>query len=161
MGRDTVRLPSVDAPKKESNKTLWVTLVTGVLSLATAVSVAIIQTGSASEEDVDKITKKNDTSFGVLVTQINEHILPRIERNQDLQNRKLDRLSVRLLEENAQLRERLARLEERVGIREGTAITRMFEKPTTFFDGEEDLDPPDEDTAPPEPKQQKLPRLSF
>jgi uncharacterized protein HemX len=160
MGRETVKLPSMEAPKKESNKALWATLITGVVSLATAVSVAIIQTGSASQEDMDKINKQNTTSFTVVMTQINDKILPRIERNQELQGKKLDRLAVRLLEEIAYLRERVARLEERNGIREPRTITRIFRPPAIF--SSEEPDEEDEPEAPlPEDQPQKIPRLSF
>lgn len=121
MPRDTVKIPSMETPKKEANKTLWVTLITGVLSLATAVSVAIIQTGSASQDDVDRINRQKDASLDLLIAQINDKILPRIEKNQDAHATKIDKL----LEEISDLRERLARIEERVGVQD-SALVRIF-----------------------------------
>ena len=156
MSRDTIKLPSMDAPKKESNKTLLLTLITGVVSLATAVSVAIINKDSASDEDLAALSKQKDTSFNLVITQINDIILPRIEKNQDAQAAKIDKL----IEERAYLLERLVRVEERCGVRGGSALGRMF-KPPAMFSGNEDAEgaKPDKSEDKSKKENRKIPRI--
>lgn len=147
----------MDTPKKESNKTLWITLITSIAGLATAVSVAIINQDSASQEDIDKASKQHISKFELLVTQFNETVIPRIERTLEAQAAKIDRLT----EENASLRERLVRVETLVGIRGGSVVTRMFKPPAMFSSDEEDKAEGATEASPPEEEPQKIPRLSF
>ena len=129
------------------NKKLWIATVTAIVSLISSISIAIIQTSSASDDDVKKLASNAES----MVTHLNEQLIPKLEKDIEKLQDKMDDLQ----DSKADLRERLARCEERIGIHHSKVRTYIADflvagEPEMVVDIEEE-----------EPKKNKLPRFKL